>query len=237
MSGKVGSFPRAIVSVVKVALLCGLLIFVSACASKETGSGESGEGSETASAPATGANKRELVYGITVTLPEGWVIASSADQGVAEDAEVLNHVKRGERVGILSIYRANQDGSDATGGISLFIVNAKKDFMPEEEAAKLTAEATAHLSEVIIKKDRELAAEKKAKSPILEWRLTRETVNGRLALLHTGLAEGPAGKVNLLNADIYLPNGVGVAVKSAGNAEPGTATVLRNFLNSIQVKK
>lgn len=234
MSAKFGSFHQTIASAVKVALLCGLMVFVSACASKETGSDE---GDASSDAPATGANKRELVYGINVILPEGWVIASSADAGVAEDAEILSHVNRGERVGVLSIYRASQDGSDATGGISVFVVNAKKDFMPEEEASKLTAEATAHLSEVIIKKDRELAAEKKAKSPILEWRLTREMVNGRLGLLHTGLAEGPAGKVNILNADIYLPNGVGVAVKSAGNAEPGTAAVLRNFLNSIRVNK
>lgn len=231
MSGNYGKFSQAISRLVTVSLLCGMMVFVAACASKETDSGAG----EDAAAPA--ANKRELVYGITVTLPEGWGIASSADAGVAEDSEVLAHVNKGERVGVLSIYRADKDANDATGGISVFLVNAKKDFMPEENATNLTPEASAHLSEMIIKRDHELAAEKKAKSPILEWKLTRETVNGRLALLQKGLAEGPAGKINILNSDIYLPNGVGLAVKSAANAEPGTEAVLRNFVNNIQVNK
>lgn len=226
MSGKFDGHPRA-ANIVKIGLLCGMMVFLAACAAKDT----SPEG-----AVETAMNKRELVYGITVAMPDGWGIASSADAGVAQNTEINEHVAKGERVGILSIYRTGKEGNEPTGGISLFLVDAKKEFMPQENAANMTPEACEHLSQLIVQRDRELASEKKAKSPILSWSLSRETVSGKLALLQKGLAEAPTGKVNILYADIYLPNGVGLAVKAAANAEPGTEEVLRTFVDNIQVK-
>lgn len=238
----------------QVGLLCGMMAFLAACGAKDTEPGDMGDGSDQAAsevqAPDGGTqsggavqtspagNKRELVYGITVQLPEGWMIGSSADVGVADDKKVKDHIAKGERIGILDIYRTNKDGSkEPTGRISMYLVDASKNFMPEAEASRLTPEACEQFGKMLMQREHEMAASKKAKSPILDWKLFRESINGKLALVHQGLAGTPTGKVNIVNADIYLPNGVGLAVKSAANAEPGTEQVLRNFIRSIQIAR
>lgn len=254
MSGTDKRFTQTIRQIFQIALICGMVAFLAACAGKDTpedaaasgaatsGSGAAGEGTkdqgpQDQSIVTSANNHRELVYGIKVNLPQGWVIGATADAGVADDKEIEKHISNGERIGILDIFRTDKSGKEPTGRISLFLVDAKTTFMPEEQASRMTPEACDQLGKMLVQRERELAAKNKAKSPIISWNLSREMINGKLVLVQKGLAQPSEGKVHMVHADFYLPKGAGLAVKSIADAEPGTEAILDAFVKGIQINR
>lgn len=194
------------------------------------GSGDSGKSG------APNPNEKKLAYGITVNAPASWTVISSISPDAASKESLDSRRQGGERVLLLEI-----SGTASTKGLEprmgVFLVNEKNNFMPREYAEKLTAEEFASMSKDLLARERDMAKKKKAKSNVLDLQVSRDTVDGKLAILHRVMVTAPNGQpVRLLNWDIYLPNGAGIAVKTVCDPEAaGVENELANLVRSMRI--
>ena len=183
---------------------------------------------------------RPLVYGINVVIPQGWVVDSSADKGVAEKAEIDSHLAKGERVGILNLFRPKENSTNvANGQIFLALVSRTGNaFLPEADVQGATPADLANFSQAMVERERELAATQKRGSTVLDWKIEKAQVGGNLALVQRGRIKHPEGVAVQFNVDVYLPNNAGLMIRSmADESAPGTEAILRSFVQSITVNK
>ena len=220
-----------------VLLLCclGLLVgLVSCTAASKTGAPTA----EQKATPDVVSATRPLVYGISVVIPQGWVVDSSADKGVADKAEIDAHLGKGERVGILNLFRPKENSTNmANGQILLALLSRTGNaFLPEADVKNATPSDLANFSQAMVERERELAATQKRGSTVLEWKIEKTQVGGNMALVQKGKIKHPEGVAIQYNVDVYLPNNVGLMIRSmADESVPGTEEVLRSFIQSITI--
>ena len=224
-----------------VLLLCCLgLLALSGLASCTPAAKTTPTATDPTAAPGPASATRPLVYGISVVIPQGWVVDSSADQGVAEKAVIDGHLAKGERVGILNLFRPKENSTTvANGQIMLALVSRTGNaFLPEADVQGASVADLASFSQAMVARERELAAKQKRGSTVLEWQIEKAQVGGNLALVQRGRIKHPEGVAVQYNVDVYLPNNAGLMIRSmADESIPGTEAVLKAFMQSITISK
>ncbi len=184
-----------------------------------------------------GATSLKLCYGVSIAQPAGWKVSNSATEDAFPRDVIEKGVAAGDRREILDMQRTDDKGA-TTARVYAYIVNSKRDFMPEAAAAKATPEDFKKLTEEIMQTDREIAARDKRESSMIEWSVSRTMVNGNVAIFQTGLGKRPGGTMRVLNLDVYLPNNTGLVVKLMGHPEEAkTEELLTAIMNSVAVKQ
>ncbi len=184
------------------------------------------------------SKRQKFAYGISMDVPNGWTVANSVAEGSGDKASFESRVRGGERIMLLDLRRPaqNADGMDARVG--LFLVNSGKDFLPSDVAARLTPEEFAKLAKDIMERDRKAAERNKSQNNTVDWKISRESIDGNMAILQRGLGVTPGGQIRVLNWDVYLPDGVGLGIKMLGDPSvPGTESLLEAVARSIQIEK
>ena len=224
-----------------VLLLCCLgLLALSGLAACTPAAKTTPTATEPTAAPGVASATRPLVYGISVVIPQGWVVDSSADKGVAEKAEIDGHLAKGERVGILNLFRPKENSTNvANGQIFLALVSRTGTaFLPEADVQGATTADLASFSQAMVARERELAAKQNRGSTVLEWQIEKAQVGGNLALVQRGRIKHPEGVAVQYNVDVYLPNNAGLMIRSmADESVSGTEAVLKGFMQGIAISK
>jgi len=220
------------------AALCGLFalcLALSACATtgdpKETDSGP-----KAAAQPAQSGLSLSLVHGVRTTLPEGWVVNASMDAGSKSGAEIEQLLKGDKPVQILSAHRVDSTGQSATGRVVFALVDATKSFIPQQDAATLPPQEFAKYAKAVLDREKQLAAKAKTEGGVLEYSLERQTISGKLALVHKILSKRPGGVIRAYDLNLYLPGGKGLIVRTMGFQEyPNNDAELMGILRSTSV--
>lgn len=206
--------------------LCLLLLVLGACAKGGSKSGEP-----------VNPNEKKLAYGLSLNLPGGWTVGNSISPEAGTRAALDARRKNGENV---LLFEAG--GAPGPRGlppvISIILVNEEGAFIPREYAEKLKPEEFEDMARGILKQEREMAKKKKARNDLLDVRVSRDTLGGKLALLQSLTVAGPDGKpVRMLGWDVYLPNGAGLAVRCSFDPEvPGAEAEVTNIARSLRVQ-
>ena len=214
-----------------IAAVCCLCVFLTACGESTT------EGGKTGDIGASGAKKR-VVYGISAAVPDKWTVANSVEPGAVSDADLEARAKANPPVPVLALVLPSAKPNEVDARAVIFVANSEKYFLPEQAAANLTQEGLDKLAQNFLQQRNEAARKGKQKSDTLEWRITRETVDGHMAIVQRGVGMGPDGKVLVQLWYIYLPGGMGIAVDAMGNAEiPGLNAQMESIARSLSVAK
>lgn len=207
-------------------VLACLALFLPACAPKSGPQGSAADG-----------KTQQLAYGVSITVPSGWVVESAIKPGDASKEALDTRVTAGERIILLSMHRpaTGPEGKDAI--IALFLVDSARNFQPEDRSAHLTQEELERYGQAILARDREVAAQNNARSNLLSWKVAKTLMDNKLTLVHRGTAQGPQGVLNLCDVNMYLPNGKGLALKSMSDPRvPGTEQIIDSTINSLRVQ-
>ena len=216
-------------------LSLALCFALSACGSKsEPQPGDSPAATTTSVAQSGSA--LSLAHGVRAVLPKGWVVRSSLEEGAKTTAEIEQTLKSGKPVQLLLAHRVDATGQNATGMIALAIVDATKTFIPQQDAATLPPQEFAKYASAVLERERQLAAQSKTESSTTEYALERQTINGKLAVIHKILGKRPGGVMRAYEMNMYLPSGKGLIARCMGFQEyPNNDAELMNFIRSISV--
>lgn len=210
-----------------LALLC-LCLTLAGC--------QTTKGGKNAAATPASPNENQLAYGVSITLPSGWKTAGNMGAEVAK-ASLESRRQSGERILILEA-----GGKPSARGLesmlALFIVNQEGTFMPRDYAEKLQPHEFAAMSKDVLQREKEQARKTKQPSGLLDLELNRENINGMLAITQKMLVAGPDGKpVRLMNWDIFLPDGAGIAIKTVCDQEaPGAEAEIISAVRTLRVQ-
>lgn len=209
--------------------VCALSLAVAGCASTGT------KKSETPSTPMT---SKDLVYGITLSIPDGWGVPGSAAKGLATNEVIDNAIKKGNRVPVIDMFHPADTAEDMDARMGLFLVDATKNFMPQAGVSQMTEQDFAEIAKNILEGEREQAAREKKQSNMLEWKVYRSTIAGHLAVVQEGRGKKPTGGEMLIYyADIYLPNNKGLAIRGMSDANaPSNMAVIKSVVSSVVIK-
>jgi hypothetical protein len=182
-------------------------------------------------------NQQLLAYGVSLTKPAPWRVANSVGPQAAPKATLDSRRQGGERILLLEAAGpASPRGLESMVGV--FLVNEEGTFMPRDYAEKLQPHEFTAMSKDLL--DREKAAAKKNKTPsgLLDLQVTRDDIAGKTAISQRMLVAGPDGKpVRLINWDVYLPDGAGLAVKTVSDPEaPGAESEVINMVKTLRVQ-
>lgn len=220
-------------SLLRMVAVFGLCLSLAAC-------GEStspGSGGKTGGLGDPG-NKKTVAYGISVSMPKGWSVMESVDPGTVSNAELESRIKTNP-VPLLALglpSTTNPQQGDAI--VLVFLADSAKNMPPEQVVSQMTQEGMDQLAKNTMQQQNEAA--KKAKQPgqTLEWKITRENLNGHMALFNNVLGQGPNGNVRAHMWYIYLPNGIGIGIESKGNAaHPGIDAMMESIARSLTVSQ
>lgn len=216
-------------------LLCCLALGLSACVAGKSASSDDDTGSR--SRLPSGPNDVKLAYGVTVNVPSAYTVAGSLSPDAANKAALDSRRKGGERILLLEAAGAPSPRA-IEPMIALFLVNQEGTFMPLEYAQQIKPEELAAIGKELIEKEKAEAKKKKKPAGLLDLQISRETVNGKVAIVQRMLVAGPDGKpARLTNWDIYLPDGAGLAVKSVYDQNVmGSDSEIGNIVRSIRVQ-
>lgn len=184
-----------------------------------------------------GPSSLQLAYGISINLPSSYAVARSVTPQAAPKDNLDARRKGGERILLLEA----ASGPSARGidpMVALFLVNQEGTFMPREYAERIKPEELDEIGRELLAKERAEAKKNKKNSGLLDLKISRETVNGKVAIVQRMLVAGPDGQpARLSNWDIYLADGAGIAVKSVYDQEaPGTEAEVNNIVRSLRVQ-
>ena len=195
--------------------LCCAIFMLTSCATKD---GSSPSGSSRSRAPESPTEKK-LAYDVVANVPTSYTIATMLTAEGASKASLDSRRQSGERVLLLEAAGVpSPRGIDPM--IAVFLVNQEGTFMPQEFAAKIKPEELAAISQELLAREKAEAKKNKKPAGLLELQISRDNINGNLAIVQRMLVAGPDGKpARLTNWDIYLPNGAGIAVKSVCDQE------------------
>lgn len=209
-------------------LLCCFALALAACQTP----GSSGKAK-----PPVNPNERVLAYGVSLILPSAWNVAGSIGPEAASKESLNSRRQNGERVLLLeALGPAGPRGLESM--IAIFLVNEEGTFMPRDYAEKLRPEEFDALGKDLLKREQASAKKQKTKNGLLDVRIARDTVGGKLAISQHMLVAGQDGKpVRLMNWDIYMPDGAGIAVKTVCDPDhSGAEEQLLNVVRSIRIQ-
>ena len=207
------------------ALAC-LALLLPACAPTQSGS----------SSP-SGGKTQQLAYGVSIFVPDGWIVESAILPEAATNAELDARVANGERIILFSMHRPSSDpvGRNAIAG--LFLVDSERNFPPEERSAHLTQEDLERYGQAILARDREIAERNQSQSNLRSWQVSKTLMGNKLTLVHRGTAQGRGGVLNLYDVNMYLPNKKGLALKTMSDPSiPGTEQIIEAIISSLHVQ-
>jgi len=214
-------------------LALSLVLLGAGCAGKKA----SPSPSDDAAAP-TGPSALQLAYGLSITMPAGYNVASGTMTPQAATKDSLDsRRKSGERILMLEAA-----GAPSTRGIepmiALFLVNQEGTFMPREYAERIKPEELDAIGKELLAKEKAEAKKNKKTSSLLDLKISREMIDGKVAIVQRMFVAGPDGQpARLSNWDIYLADGAGVAVKSVYDQDaPGTEMEIGNIVRSLRVQ-
>lgn len=179
----------------------------------------------------------QTAYGVSLTTPPNWKIMGNVTGQAASKASLDSRRKNGERVLLLEAAGpASPRGLESM--IGLFLVNEEGTFMPRDYATKLQAHEFDAMSKDLIKRERAEAKKNKTPSGLLDLQVLRDDIGGNMAISQRMLVAGPDGKpVRLINWDVYLPDGAGIAVKTVCDPEaPGAESEVINMIRTLRVQ-
>lgn len=220
---------RPILRIAHFFLLGGLALTLAACIS----TGKSGSEPK----PPANPNEHRFAYGASVVLPASWKIAGSTAPESVSKASLDQRRQNGERILIFEATGpASPRGLESMIGV--FLVHQDGTFMPRDYAEKLQPDEFTAMSRDLLEREKRAANKKKAQSGLLDLQVLREDINGNLSISQRMLVAGPDGKpVRLMNWDIYLPDGAGIAVKTVCDPEtPGVENEVINLVRSLRVQ-
>jgi|GEM_PF-6912206 len=210
-------------------LLCCLALAFAACAPKSPGSGAARQPSK--------PGEQLLAYGVSVVVPPSWNITGSVAPEAASKASLDSRRQNGERIALIeTVGPAGPRGVESL--LVAFLVSEQDIFMPRAHAEKIPQEDLNKLAKDLVQREHASAKQQKAKSGLIDVQLTRETINGNLAIVQRMLVMGPDAKpVLLLNWDIFLPNGAGINVRSVSDPEnSGSEVQIVDIVNTLRVE-
>ncbi len=209
--------------------LCCISFALAACMS-------SGPGDE--SVGSLGGSVKKLPYGISIEVPDGWVVTTSLAPDSSDKAALDARVRSGDRVLLIDFKRPSSSPQGMDARVGVFLLDSAANFLPREAAENLTDADFIKMGKDFLKREKELAAKNKVPSNTLDWKVSREAIDGRIAILQRGLGKGSEGRVRVLNWDIYLDGPTGVAIKMLGDPDvPGTETLLETIARSVRIDK
>lgn len=206
--------------------LCLLLLALGACAKGGSKGGE----------PAS-PNEKKLAYGLSMNVPGGWTVGKSiAPEAASKDALDARR-KNGEDIVLAEI-----GGPAGPRGlppvIAVILINEEGAFIPREYAEKLKPEEFEAMSRDIMKREKDMAKKKKAKSDLLDVQVSRDSLGGNLALTQRLTVVGPDGKpIRMVGWDVYLPNGAGLAIRCTFDQDvPGAEAQVVSIVKSLRTQ-
>lgn len=181
--------------------------------------------------------EKQLAYGASLYLPPSYTVAGNAPPASSDKASLDGRRRNGERILLLEA-AAPPSSRGIEPMIAVFLVNQQGTFMPREFAEKITPEELATVSKELLDREKSESKKKKAASSLLDLQISRDTVDGKPAIVQRMLVAGPDGKpARLINWDIYLADGAGIAVKSVCDQEvPGVEAEVSNIVRSLRIK-
>jgi hypothetical protein len=210
------------------ACLLVLLSAVASCVPKDAAQQESGP---------TDPNRKQLAYGVGLSLPPSWTVAAELAPDAATRAALDQRRKGGERI---MLFGATAPPS--TRGIesvaALFLLNEQRNFMPRDFAEKLPPAEFDKISAELFEQEKAAVKKNKSKLTLMELKLSPERVDGKFALLHRVLiADANGVPLRSLRWDIYLPDGAGIAVRAECDPDNAAAEQqIRNIVNSLKIQ-
>lgn len=191
--------------------LC-LCVVVSACVADKAADSDS-------VSPPIPLTPQQLIYGLSVGVPEGWVVSGSADVNATTKTEINKAIANGKRIPVLDMYHPANTEDKMDARMSIFLLDAKANFMPEDGAKNMTQEDFDAIAKNIIDSQQQKARETNTESNMIEWKVYRTIIDGNVAIVQEGLGKKPtSGEMRICYVDIYLPDGKGLAVRGLGDA-------------------
>ena len=183
-------------------------------------------------------NDKQLAYGATITVPTGWTVVNSLPPEAASKAALDGRRKSGQPVVIFEAEGQPSAGRGILSFIGIALVDQEKVFIPRQFAEKLTPEELDRMAKNLLNRERALAKKKKSKNTLLDIQISRDSINGRLALLQRITAANPDGQpVRLLYWDIYLDDGAGLNARAGCDPEAqGAENEVINAIKSLRVQ-
>lgn len=219
----------AVLGRLRPVLLCLFALGLAACST--TGS------SDSATPAVIIAGESSLAYGTSLTLPVGWQVTGSISPQAASKESLDSRRRNNERVLLLeSLGPAGPRGLESM--IAVFVVNEQGTFMPREYAERLTPNEFDALGKDLLAREKASAKKQKTKSGLLDVQVSRDSIGGKLAISQRMLVTGQDGKpVRLMNWDVYMPNGAGIAVKTVCDPEnPNAENQIRTAIKSMRIQ-
>ena len=214
--------------ITRLICVCFLALVFGACAKG---------GSKTDSDKPADPNQQQIAYGVSLTKPSAWKVAGSVTAQTATKAALDSRRQGGERVLLLEAAGpASPRGLESM--IGLFLVNEEGTFMPRNYAEKMQPHEFAAMSKDLLDREKAAAKKNKTASGLLDLQVARDDIGGKLAISQRMLVAGPAGRpVRLMNWDVYLPGGAGLAVKTVCDPEtPNAESEVTNTVKSLRVQ-
>lgn len=180
----------------------------------------------------------ELVYGVSISVPQGWEVLGSARKGAASNADIEKALAEGKRPRLIDMIHPSSltpEKMDARAAISLAQAS-RENTLPLPDVLAATQEQFDQMAQRIISENNQRAEKDATNSKILEWRIYTDTINGLTALVQEGRGSTPSGGEMLsYSAFIYLPNGNGIIFQSMGDASiAGNKDLLKAISRTIR---
>lgn len=223
--------PRRTRNLAVLPAICCLVLAL-ALASCTTGKG----GSTKKGAVPSNPNEKRMAYGTAINISPAWSVVRILGPDAATK-EALDTRRQTEGVLLMeAVGPATQQGPGSVLGI--FLVKTEGVFIPKDYAERLQPHEFQQLAQDILSAEKAEAKKRKIKSGLLDMQISRETVNGKTALVHRLLGAGADGKtMRFINWEIYLDNGAGIAVKAICDPnQPGAEEELLSIVRSLRVQ-
>lgn len=215
-----------------------MALLLAGCSTKDSPglTGSSG-GLPSGTSPTSGPSDVQLAYGISLRVPSTYTLAGTVEPNAATKASLDSRRKGGERVLMLeTVGTPSSRGIDPM--VALFLVNQEGTFMPREYAERIKPEELNAIGKEILAKEQAEAKKKKKPSGLLDLKINRESINGKIAIAQRMLVAGPDGNpARLIHWDIFLPDGAGIAVRAVYDQDvPGAEAEISTIVRSIRVQ-
>jgi hypothetical protein len=210
-------------------LLCCLALAFAACVPKSPDSDVARQPSK--------SGEQLLAYGVSVVVPPSWNITGKMAPEAASKASLDSRRQNGERIALIeTVGPAGSRGVESL--LVAFLVSEQDIFMPRAHAETIPQEDLNRLAKDLVQREHASAKKMRTQSGVIDVQLSRQTINGNLAIVQHMLIMGPDAKpVLLLNWDIYLPNGAGLNVRTVSDPDnSGSEVQIIGIVNTLRVE-
>lgn len=216
-----------------VLFLCCTTLVLASCATKDSPSSSGHAKSKTPVSPM----EKRLAYDVTVNMPDSYNIVSMLTPDAVSKDNLTSRIQSGERVPLLEAI-GRPSSKEVYPGIMILLVNPDGVFMPLETVNKIKPEEFPAISREILAHEQAESKKRKQKTKLLELQVTRDMINGNVAIVNRMLAANTEGQTaRLIHWDIYLANGTGLHVRGFFDPDqPGAENEIAGIVRSLQIQ-